>query len=115
MRPVNRPAGLRSGFSLVTMSVLLTVAAIVLVSMLPGHEVGNARQKASASVQKLQTVEEGMRGFMAFYGRRLDQLRVPQHRRRRARPHVRGRGMTRTPPFLGRANDGGGRVSSGAR
>ena len=60
----------QAGFSLIFVSVLLTVAAIVVVSFLPGKEAGDRLHKSSASVKTLQRVEEAMRGFMARYGRR---------------------------------------------
>jgi hypothetical protein len=58
-----------TGFSLITMAVVLTVAAIVFVSMLP-NKANDQNQKIAASVSRLDRVEEAMRGFMAANGRR---------------------------------------------
>src|SRR6516165_10173429 len=59
----------RSGFSLITAAVVLTVAAIVFVSMLPNNSL-DQNLKIAASVNRLDKVEEAMRGFMAANGRR---------------------------------------------
>jgi streptogramin lyase len=61
--------GSRSGFSLITAAVVLTVAAIVFVSMLPNKSL-DQNLKIAASVNRLDRVEEAMRGFMAANGRR---------------------------------------------
>jgi len=60
----------RAGFSLIFVAILLTVAALIMVSFLPGREAGDNTKKAASSVQKLEKVEEAMRGFMASHGRR---------------------------------------------
>src|SRR6516165_5890662 len=59
----------RSGFSLITAAVVLTVAAIVFVSMLPNKSL-DQNLKIATSVSRLDRVEEAMRGFMAANGRR---------------------------------------------
>ncbi|HUY92972.1 MAG TPA: hypothetical protein VMV10_29855, partial [Pirellulales bacterium] len=56
------------GFSLIFMSIFLLAAAMLMVSVLP--EAGNDNAKTISDVQKLETVEEHMRSFMAFNGRR---------------------------------------------
>ena len=60
----------RAGFSLIMMSILITVAAIIMVSMLPGQDAGDYAQKTANNVLKLDKVEEAMRSFMAVNGRR---------------------------------------------
>ena len=59
---------LRSGFSLITMSILLTAAALVFVSILPG-DIGAYNQKIIDNIHKLERVEEAMRSFEAAQGR----------------------------------------------
>jgi DNA-binding beta-propeller fold protein YncE len=51
------------------MAVVLTVAAIVFVSMLP-NKASDTNLKIAVSVNRLDKVEEAMRGFMAANGRR---------------------------------------------
>jgi hypothetical protein len=58
------------GFSLIMVSILLTVAALIFVSVLPGQEAGDANQKTLNSITKLERIEEATRSFMAFHGRR---------------------------------------------
>ncbi len=60
----------QGGFSLITMSIILTVAALIFASFLPGREAGDTNAKTIANEQKLEKVEEAMRSFMAFNGRR---------------------------------------------
>jgi hypothetical protein len=60
----------RSGVSLIFVSVLLTVAAVIFVAFLPGRDAGDRNRKNLDTVKKLEKVEEAMRGFMAFNGRR---------------------------------------------
>ncbi len=59
-----------AGFSLITISVLLTVASLVFVSVLPGQESGDVNQKILSNDKRLARVEEAMRSFMATNGRR---------------------------------------------
>src|ERR1700722_15741635 len=59
-----------AGFTLLWMSILLTDAALVCVSVLPGQDAGDNNQKQIATTKKLEKVEEAMRAFMAFNGRR---------------------------------------------
>ncbi len=70
MRPGYSVAVHKRGFTLIQMSILLTVAALVMVSVLPGREAGDVNQKTVTNIYKLQKVEAAMRGFMAFNGRR---------------------------------------------
>jgi hypothetical protein len=58
------------GFSLIAVSILLTVAALVFASMLPGIEAGDTNQKTLNNGRKLERIEEAMRSFMATNGRR---------------------------------------------
>jgi hypothetical protein len=60
----------KSGFTLIMVSILLTVAALIFVSVLPGKEAGDVNQKMINNTKKLERVEEAMRSFMAFKGRR---------------------------------------------
>ncbi len=46
------------------------MAAPIFVSVLPGQEAGDRNQKTINNVQKLEKIEEAMRSFMAFNGRR---------------------------------------------
>lgn len=59
-----------SGFSLLQTSILLTMSALVLVSVLPGQRHGDFNQKVLDDVTRLEQVEEGMKRFMALNGRR---------------------------------------------
>jgi hypothetical protein len=54
-----------AGFSLVTLSVILTAASIVMASMLPGKDAGDVNAKTLRSTQRMQVIENAMRGFMA--------------------------------------------------
>ncbi len=60
----------QAGFTLVMMSILLTVAALIFVAVLPGQEAGDTNQKNTNSTKKLERVEEAMRAFMTLNGRR---------------------------------------------
>lgn len=57
-------------FSLIWVSILLTVGAVIMVSVLPGREAGDYNEKILKDVDKLDRIEEAMRGFMVFNGRR---------------------------------------------
>lgn len=59
-----------AGFSLIFISILLTVAALIFVAFLPGKDAGDTNQKMIRNVNKLERVEEAMRSFMAANGRR---------------------------------------------
>ena len=59
-----------AGFSLIAVSILITVAALIFVSVLPGQEAGDVNIKIINNTKKLEKVEEAMRSFMAFQGRR---------------------------------------------
>lgn len=65
-----RPGPRAAGFSLIFMSLFLTASAMLMVSFLPGKEAGSDNAKTISDVEKLQTVEEAMRSFMAYNGRR---------------------------------------------
>jgi hypothetical protein len=58
------------GFSLIFMSIFITAMAMLFVSVLPGKEDGDTNAKTISDIDKLNTVEEHMRSFMAFNGRR---------------------------------------------
>ena len=60
----------QAGFSLIVVSILLTVGALIFVSVLPGQEAGDVNIKMANNTKKLERVEEAMRGFMAANGRR---------------------------------------------
>ena len=59
-----------AGFSLIAVSVLLTVSALIFVSLLPGQEGAAITNKILNNAKKLERVEEAMRSFMATNGRR---------------------------------------------
>ncbi|HEX4000988.1 MAG TPA: FG-GAP-like repeat-containing protein [Pirellulales bacterium] len=59
-----------SGFSLITISILLTVAALIFTSVLPGKDNADNNGKILNNAKKLERVEEAMRSFMAANGRR---------------------------------------------
>lgn len=59
-----------AGFSLILMSIVVTVGAMIMVSFLPGKEAGDTNAKAIDDIHKLETVEEHMRSFMAYNRRR---------------------------------------------
>ncbi|MGH7193467.1 MAG: hypothetical protein ACREJM_08030, partial [Candidatus Saccharimonadales bacterium] len=52
------------------MSILITVAAVILASLLPGGEAGDTNAKTISDIHKLERIEEHMRSFMVFNGRR---------------------------------------------
>jgi hypothetical protein len=60
----------KAGFSLVFISILLTAAALLFVSFLPGKKAGDVNYKLITNERKLEKVEEATRGFMAANGRR---------------------------------------------
>ncbi|MBY0408117.1 MAG: hypothetical protein K2Q01_10530, partial [Rickettsiales bacterium] len=57
------------GFSLIQVSMLLAVAAMVLAASLPGRDAGDYNQKVLATIYKLDKIEVAKEGFMASYGR----------------------------------------------
>jgi hypothetical protein len=67
---MHAPPRTQAGFSLLWASILLAVGALVMVSVLPGQDAGDTGKKQVATIQKLQKVEDAMRAFMAFNGRR---------------------------------------------
>jgi hypothetical protein len=65
--PGRHPA---AGYTLVVVSVLLTVGALLMVSMLPGQEAGSYNSKVVTTIERINKIEWAMQGFMARYGRR---------------------------------------------
>ena len=59
-----------AGFSLIFVSIMLTISAMIFVSLLPGKEAWDNNVKMINNVKKLERVEEAMRSFMAANGRR---------------------------------------------
>ncbi len=68
--PISQPALNRRGFTLLQVSVILTVAAVILASTLPGQTAGDYNQKTMDNIRKLDKIEERMVTFMAKNGRR---------------------------------------------
>ena len=60
----------RDGFSLLQTSIILMMAALVLVSLVPGGSAGDANQKTIDTIARLNKVEDGMQRFMQLQGRR---------------------------------------------
>jgi FG-GAP repeat len=58
----------KTGFSLIMVSILLTVAALIFVSVLPGGL--DVNQRTINNTKRLEKIEEGMRSFMAAHQRR---------------------------------------------
>src|SRR4051812_27713227 len=56
------------GFTLIWMSILMTAAALVFVSVLPGKDAGDPSLKTISNIYRLNKVEDAMRAFMAFNG-----------------------------------------------
>src|SRR5450759_2548305 len=69
MNSAIRPASRLSGFSLIAAAIGLTVAALVMVSLLPGKEIGGFNRKAATNISRLGVVETAIVGFMAKNGR----------------------------------------------
>ncbi len=71
-RTTDRPLklGPQSGFNLLAMSILLTVAAYIMASVIQGGKAGDYNYKAMANIQKLDKVEESMKAYMAKNGHR---------------------------------------------
>jgi hypothetical protein len=55
----------QQGFSLVQVSLMIAVAGIVMVSVLPGGQVGSDNEKILVTRQRMNKIEEAMRAFMA--------------------------------------------------
>jgi hypothetical protein len=71
IRPIApSPESSSASFSLVVVSVLLTVGALLMVSVLPGQEAGDYNRKATTTIEKMNKIEWAMQAFMARYGRR---------------------------------------------
>src|SRR5487761_1157310 len=63
--PSPRQHSLQSaGFSLIIVSVLITVAAILLVALLPGGGAGDYNAKTISNVEKLEKVEDAAPHFI---------------------------------------------------
>jgi hypothetical protein len=59
-----------SGFSLIQISIILTVAAIILASTLPGGGKGDVNQRTLSTIAKLDAIEQATNDFMVKNGRR---------------------------------------------
>src|SRR3954451_21395972 len=70
MQSRTRFSGRQSGFSLIAVSLLLSAAAIVMVSVLPGQRPGESNMKVRSTIEKLERVEKSVTSFMALNGRR---------------------------------------------
>ena len=57
----------RAGFNLILLSIIMTAAALVYVTVL-GDRAENDLLKSQSTTQKLQKVEQAMTGFMALNG-----------------------------------------------
>lgn len=60
----------RAGFNLIQVSIALTVASFIMVSILPGREAGDALRKSATTNERMMKIEKATTGFMAAYGRR---------------------------------------------
>jgi hypothetical protein len=56
MQSTARPTSRLSGFSLIAAAIGLTVAALVMVSVLPGKDVGGFNKKAATSISRLASI-----------------------------------------------------------
>ena len=54
-----------AGFSLIQISLMLTVMSILVVSVLPGGENGNDLGKDSITAKRMARIEEAMKAYMA--------------------------------------------------
>jgi type II secretory pathway pseudopilin PulG len=70
MTSKHRLTNREAGFTLIAVTILLTVAALVMVSFLPGKQSGSKTLKAKTTAEKLEQVEQAVTGFMARNGRR---------------------------------------------
>jgi len=52
------------GFSLLQISMLLAIASVVLVSVLPGGELGSDPQKRALTLERMQKIEEATKAYM---------------------------------------------------
>src|SRR4051794_19017501 len=59
-----------SGFNLITMSIILTAASLIMVPMLPGQQAGDNNLKTISTIEKLDKVEYAMQAFLLVNGRR---------------------------------------------
>lgn len=55
----------QQGFSLIQMSAIVAVAAILMVAMLPGGDAGSDNEKIKLTKQRMQAIESAMQSFMA--------------------------------------------------
>ncbi|MBW7904836.1 MAG: VCBS repeat-containing protein [Phycisphaerae bacterium] len=58
------------GFSLIQMSMVMAVGAILLLAMLPGGEMGNDANKTAITYERMAAIEEAMKAFMVTNLRR---------------------------------------------
>ena len=70
MQTIPHHSSRRSGFSLIAATILVTAAAIVVVSVLPGQRPGDGSLKGRATVERLERIEKATTSFMALNGRR---------------------------------------------
>lgn len=54
-----------SGFSLIQISIILTVGSLLVVSLLPGGGIVSESDKAKITLQRMQAIETATKGFMA--------------------------------------------------
>jgi DNA-binding beta-propeller fold protein YncE len=69
MTSKHRLTNRKAGFTLIAVVIFLTVAMIIMVSILPGKQSGSKTLRGGATVSKLEKVEQAMTGFMALNGR----------------------------------------------
>jgi hypothetical protein len=62
--------GPESGFTLILLSIVLTVAALLLVSFLPGREAGDINSRSLETLHRIYTIEEAVKSFLLAEGRR---------------------------------------------
>ncbi len=68
--PRPRTRDLQKGFSLIQVSLLLAISAMVLAANLPGRDAGDYNQKVLDNIYKLDKIESAMQAYMASNGRR---------------------------------------------
>lgn len=68
MENITKSAG--SGFSLIQVSIIVAVAGLVLAATLPGGLSGDYNAKLLSTTQKMQRIDDAMRGYMAANGYR---------------------------------------------
>jgi hypothetical protein len=63
--PLSNP---KAGYSLILLSILMTVAALIMVAVVPGQQAGDVNYKSESTAQKLRVVENALTGYMALNG-----------------------------------------------